>query len=73
MLFNTYCLIKFRFDAAENEPAKILQNFANPNQARGPGGQPRGPDAGLAEPGPAGKTAVARRNLRRLDDRVVRF
>ena len=29
MLSNAYFLAKFRFDTAENEPAKILQNFAN--------------------------------------------
>ena len=28
MLSNAYFLAKFRFDTAENEPAKILQNFA---------------------------------------------
>ena len=28
MLSNTYFLAKFRFDTAENEPAKNLQNFA---------------------------------------------
>ena len=34
MLSNAYFLAKFRFDAAENEPAKNLQNFANfPNFA----------------------------------------
>ena len=27
MLSNAYCLAKFRFDTAENEPAKNLQNF----------------------------------------------
>ena len=37
MLSNTYFLAKFRFDTAENKPAKNLQNFAkfanfaNPN------------------------------------------
>ena len=31
MLSNAYFLRKFRFDTAENEPAKNLQNFANPN------------------------------------------
>ena len=37
MLSNAYFLAKFRFDTAENEPAKNLQifanfhNFANPN------------------------------------------
>ena len=40
MLSNAYFLVKFRFDTAENEPAKKLQNFANfgkfadPNLAR---------------------------------------
>ena len=29
MLSNAYFLAKFRFDTAENEPAKHLQNFAN--------------------------------------------
>ena len=29
MLSNAYFLAKIRFDTAENEPAKILQNFAN--------------------------------------------
>ena len=39
MLSNAYFLAKFRFDTAENEPAKNLQkfanfpNFANPNGA----------------------------------------
>ena len=28
MLSNAYLLAKFRFDTAENEPAKNLQNFA---------------------------------------------
>ena len=34
MLSNAYFLAKFRFDTAENEPAKNWQNFAdfaNPN------------------------------------------
>ena len=44
MLSNAYFLAKFRFDTAENEPAKNLQNFAkkiakfanfaNPNEAQ---------------------------------------
>ena len=35
MLSNAYFLAKFRFDTAENEPAKNLQNFANfPNFAK---------------------------------------
>ena len=29
MLSNAYFLAKFRFDTAENEPNKNLQNFAN--------------------------------------------
>ena len=34
MLSNAYFLAKFRFDTAENEPAKNLQNFADfPNFA----------------------------------------
>ena len=34
MLSNAYFLAKFRFDTAENEPAKNLQKFANfPNFA----------------------------------------
>ena len=34
MLSNAYFLAEFRFDTAENEPAKNLQNFANfPNFA----------------------------------------
>ena len=39
MLSNAYFLAKFRFDTAENEPAKNLQNFpnfANPYPARRP-------------------------------------
>ena len=41
MLSNAYFLAKFRFDTAENEPAKQLQkfaifpNFANPNPPAG--------------------------------------
>ena len=31
MLLNAYFLAKFRFDTAENEPAKNLQNFAKKN------------------------------------------
>ena len=32
MLSNAYFLAKFRFDTAENEPAKNLQNFAKFSQ-----------------------------------------
>ena len=39
MLSNAHLLAKFRFDTAENEPAKNLQNFANfPNFANPPQG-----------------------------------
>ena len=39
MLSNAYFLAKFRFDTAENEPAKNLQNFAKiANFPAGPGG-----------------------------------
>ena len=47
MLSNAYFLAKFRFDTAENEPAKNLQkfakfaNFADPNP-RSPHPAPRG-------------------------------
>ena len=62
MLSNAYFLAKFRFDTAENEPAKNLQqfaNFANPNQGArgpcpprrvGPGARRRGPPPGLRGP-----------------------
>ena len=36
MLSNAYFLAKFRFDTAENEPAKNLQNFANFPNKRSP-------------------------------------
>ena len=42
MLSNAYFLAKFRFDTAENEPAKNLQKFANfLNFDRGEQSQPR--------------------------------
>ena len=58
MLSNAYFLAKFRFDTAENEPAKNLQNFANfpnfPNPCPDP---PRGEDPppvpAPERPGPA--------------------
>ena len=58
MLLNAYFLAKFRFDTAENEPAKNLQNLPNVTNfasaspprrihpdagGRGPGHPPRGP------------------------------
>ena len=60
MLSNAYFLAKFRFDTAENEPAKNLQNFAdfpnfaNPNLTADPPGRGarfrpgRGPRPGSA-------------------------
>ena len=50
MLSNAYFLAKFRFDTAENEPAKNLQNFAkfanfadpNPLNPRAQGSDPPG-------------------------------
>ena len=42
MLSNAYFLAKFRFDTAENEPAKNLQKFCKISRAGGPlGGQTR--------------------------------
>ena len=55
MLSNAYFLAKFRFDTAENEPAKNLQNFAkfgnyaDPSKYARPTlgrGRPRAPRAG---------------------------
>ena len=45
MLSNAYFLAKFRFDTAENEPAKNLQNFAK--------------FANFADPNPAGRDREA--------------
>ena len=42
MLSNGYFLAKFRFDRAENEPAKNLQNVANFANLRTVGLLPRG-------------------------------
>ena len=51
MLSNAYFLAKFRFDTAENEPAKNLQNFRkmhlSKKAARGPG-QPQAAARGRA-------------------------
>ena len=74
MLSNAYFVAKFRFDTAENEPAKNLQNFviffakfanfANPDLGRAPAA----PDAGgrlLALPRGPGRRAGARLRERR--------
>ena len=41
MLSNAYFLARFRFDTAENEPAKSLQKFANFPSAADELGKPR--------------------------------
>ena len=73
MLSNAYFLAKFRFDTAENEPAKKLQNFANfpnfanPNPSRdavGPGTHP------LSSFELGGRVLHLRRQVRGLGDRV---
>ena len=70
MLSNAYFLAKFRFDTAENEPAKNLQNFANfPNFAAGPWkprrcGGSRGSGRGRTER-PAGRRRSRPRARRR--------
>ena len=74
MLSSAYFLAKFRFDTAENEPAKNWQkccknfakfaNFANPDLGRAPAA----PDAGgrlLALPRGPGRRAGARLRERR--------
>ena len=57
MLSNAYFLAKFRFDTAENEPAKNLQNFTNFLNFANPNSKPlcQVPDVhGGAERPPAG-------------------
>ena len=43
MLSNAYFLAKFRFDNAENEPAKNLQNFRKMHFSKSPGAHRRPP------------------------------
>ena len=53
MLSNAYFLAKFRFDKAENEPAKKFAkfaNFADPNPLTLTGGAPARPRAGRGAP-----------------------
>ena len=83
MLSNAYFLAKFRFDTAENEPAKNLQNFANfPNFAnpnpchlravrRGERGE-RGESGSASFPSAAGRRARERR-LAKCRQNVARF
>ena len=62
MLSNAYFIAKFRFDTAENEPAKnckIFANFANPNpnnqrRTRGATSSSTGGRSPGGPPGPAG-------------------
>ena len=66
MLSNAYFLAKFRFDTAENEPAKNLQNFANFSNFANPNppGRLRGaapPAPRAPAPGPTGAGAGAPR------------
>ena len=61
MLSNAYFLAKFRFDTAENEPAKNLQNFTKfANFARGAAGAPGAVSASSAQTqnGPAQTTSA---------------
>ena len=63
MLSNAYFLAKFRFDTAENEPAKNLQNFEKcifPQTFRFATNRPRsGPGGGSAKPGFATRPAAS--------------
>ena len=69
MLSNAYFLAKFRFDTAENEPAKNLQNFAIfatgvlIEMAGGRGGARRGPRRGPGR-GPGCRAGRARARAR---------
>ena len=66
MLSNAYLLAKFRFDTAENEPAKNLQNFANFPGAHGKELNAQGRRRARGDgPGP-----LPRREARRRSGRV---
>ena len=69
MLANAYFLSKFRFDTAENDPAKNLQTFAN--SRRQPGDLRRGDhrEGRAGRGGPPGVGRVRRRRLRGLPRR----
>ena len=65
MLSNAYFLAKFRFDTAENEPAKNLQKFANfPNFPNFANPNPK-PLKGPAEDVAAGEGGPGHRRPRR--------
>ena len=73
MLSNAYFLAKFRFDTAENKPAKNLQNFANfanpnPNPNPNPDSLKKNPLAGQ-RPARADAGADAPRGARRAGGR----
>ena len=80
MLSNAYFLAKFRFDTAENEPAKNLQNFvkfanfADPNPLTLTLTEPaRAPHGARARPlrAPAADRRVGHTTARRRRDKVV--
>ena len=73
MLSNAYFLAKFRFDTAENEPAKNLQNFANfPNFANPNPFQVRVREgAGAARPDPRWDFATFKADWTLRDDTVT--
>ena len=69
MLSNAYFLAKFRFDTAENEPAKNLQNFvnfpnfANPKYLRLVAEAPAAGHGGVEAQGAAERRFVLRRGV----------
>ena len=64
MLSNAYFLAKFRFDTAENEPAKNLQNFRKMHYR--PGGRARRGVRGRGRAGAARREPAGRENGRGL-------
>ena len=68
MLSNAYFLAKFRFDTAENEPAKNLQNFRKMHFSKNAffvarNRQPARSTAGAGGPAEPGKTSTASSGL----------
>ena len=61
MLSNAYFLAKFRFDTAENEPAKNLQNLANFSNFANPNPSPLTPNPVLLSRRQRGRRRAARR------------
>ena len=62
MLSNAYFLAKFRFDTAENEPAKNLQNFAKCGQCSRTRAQPSAELSELADKRNGAPHALHHRN-----------